>query len=217
MDEEALAGRRCFGGLDLASIEDVAAWVIVFPPVDGMDTGIWQALCRFFVPREAIARRSQKQSVPYDSWARQGHLVATPGEVIDYDWIFRQIDEDAQRYDVVDLAFDRWGASRIYTQLEGQGMAVMQMGQGFASMSAPSKQLEVLVRQHRLAFQNPVMRWMFGNAVAEEDAAGNIKPTKAKSREKIDGISALVMGLDRATRHGGQPKSIYDERGLTVL
>ncbi len=216
VDEAALEGRVCYGGLDLASVEDVAAWVLLFPP-DRAD-GVYQVLCRFFVPEHAIARRSVKASVPYDVWSREGHLIATPGEVIDHDLIFDAIDADAQRFDLQEICFDRWGAARVYTQMEDRGLTVMQMGQGYASMSGPSKELERLVRQERIHYgEQPVMRWMGHNAVATEDPAGNIKPDKGKAKEKIDGVVALVMALDRAMRRKGRTRSVYEDRGIAMI
>jgi phage terminase large subunit-like protein len=137
--------------------------------------------------------------------------------VIDYDYILAQIDEDAQMYDLHEIAFDRWGATRIVQDLQEMGLTVVQFGQGFASMSAPMKELEKLILSHRLAHgNNPVLTWMADNLVASVDPAGNIKPDKARSIEKIDGIVALIMGLDRALRHDDS-KSVYTERGILTL
>ena len=216
VSEEELAGRPCYGGLDLASIEDVAAWILLFPPTG--DEELHRVLCRFFVPQDSIARRSQKVSVPYDVWAREGHLTATPGNVIDHDFIFAQIDADAQRFEIQDIAFDRWGAARVYTEVEKLGLTMVQMGQGYASMSGPSKELERLALQARIAYgDQPVMRWMGHNVVKTEDPAGGIKPDKSKSKEKIDGIVALIMALDRAMRHRGPKRSVYEDRGVEMV
>ena len=216
VDEDALAGRRCYGALDLASVEDVAAWMLLFPPEE--PEGIYEVLCRFFVPQASVIQRSTKSNVPYDVWVRQGHLIATPGEVIDHEFIFDRMDKDARRYDIVDVAFDRWGAARVYTIMEDRGMTLVQMGQGFVSMSGPAKELERMVRRRRLHYgEQPVMRWMGHNVVVTEDPAGNIKPDKAKAREKIDGVVALVMALDRSMRHGGPKRSIYEDRGIEMV
>ena len=216
VDEESLAGRPCYGGLDLASRDDVAAWMLIFPPDD--PEGVYEVLCRFFVPQSTIFERSTKSNVPYDVWVRQGHLIATPGEVIDHEFIFAKMDEDARKFDVVDVAFDRWGAARVYTIMEDRGLTMVQMGQGYVSMSGPSKELERIVRQRRLHYgEQPVMRWMGHNVVVTEDPAGNIKPDKGKAREKIDGVVALVMALDRSMRHGRPKRSVYEERGIEMI
>jgi phage terminase large subunit-like protein len=157
--------------------------------------------------------------VPYEAWVRQGYIKATPGNVIDYDFILAQIDEDMQTYDVLEIAFDRWGASRIQTQLMEKGGEefLVQFGQGYKSMSPPMKELGKLILEHKIAHgNNPVLTWMADNLVAREDPAGNIKPDKEKSTEKIDGMVATIMGLDRALRHEPPKRSVYEDRGLEV-
>lgn len=217
VDADGLRGRTCYGGLDLSSTTDISAFVLVFPPEQDGDT--YKVLPRFFIPEAAMRERSRRDRVPYDAWVREGYITATPGNVIDYSFILAQIDEDAQRYDLKEIAFDRWGATKIVQELQDLGGEdfVAQFGQGFASMSAPMKELEKLVLSKQLAHgNNPVLSWMASNIVARQDPAGNIKPDKEKSTEKIDGIVALIMGLDRATRHT-DTGSIYESRGVLVL
>jgi phage terminase large subunit-like protein len=217
VDAQGLRGRTCFGGLDLSSNTDISAFVMVFPPpVVGDD---YQVLSRFFIPEEAMVERWKRDRVPYPAWVRQGYITATSGNVIDYEFILAQIDEDAQAYDLKEIAFDRWGATKIAQDLAELGgeKFMVEFGQGFASMSPPMKDLEKLILGHKLAHgNNPVLNWMADNLVAKIDPAGNIKPDKNKSREKIDGMVALIMALDRALRHA--PKSsVYEERGLITL
>jgi len=218
VDAERLLGRTCYGGLDLSSTTDVSAFVLVFPPQ--ADDDAYEVLCRFFVPSDAIHERAKKDRVPYDVWVRQGYITATPGNVIDYEWILHQIDQDMQRYDVLEVAFDRWGASRIMTQLAELGGEdfLVQFGQGYKSMSPPMKELEKLVLSHKVAHgDNPVLTWMADNLVARQDPAGNIKPDKEKSTEKIDGMVATIMALDRSLRHEPPKRSVYEERGLEAV
>ena len=212
-----LRNRPCYGGLDLASIEDVAAWVLLFPPHG--DDEMYRALCRFFVPEASVSRRSQQVSVPYDVWVRQGHLTATPGAVIDYKFIYAAMAADAALYDIVDVAFDRYGAARVYTEMEEYGLTMVQMGQGYLSMSGPAKELERIALSGLLSYgAQPMMRWMGHNVIVTQDPSANIKPDKAKSREKIDGVVALIMALDRSMRHSGKPsRSVYEERGMSML
>lgn len=213
VDADGLRGRTCFGGLDLSSTTDISAFVLVFPP-EG-DDEFYQAICRFWVPQEAMRERSRRDRVPYDVWVRQGYIYTTPGNVIDYDFIVAEIDELAQRYDIQEIAFDRWGATKIYQQIEEKRMTMVQFGQGFISMSPPMKEMEKLILSHRLAHGgNPVLTWMADNLVARKDPAENIKPDKEKSTERIDGMVALIMALDRALRYEG---SVYDERGIAEL
>lgn len=217
VDPNGLRGRTCYGGLDLSSTIDISAFILVFPPQTEEDET--RVLCRFWIPEDSMLERSRRDRVPYDVWVRQGFITATPGNVIDYSWIFAQIDEDAQSYDLQEIAFDRWGATRIIQAIEEKGLTCVQFGQGFVSMNPPMKELEKLILSRKIAHgNNPVLNWMADNLVAREDAAGNIKPDKEKSIEKIDGMVALIMGLDRAIRHGGSSgKSVYDERGLIFL
>lgn len=211
VDAAGLRGRSTYGGLDLSSTTDITALLWVFPPQSEDD--LYKVLCRFWIPQEAMVERSRRDRVPYDAWVRAGYITVTPGNVIDYEYILNQIDEDMAVYDIPELAFDRWGASRIQTQLAelGDEDFLVQFGQGFASMSGPMKELEKLIRGHKLAHgNNPVLNWMADNLVVRTDPAGNIKPDKARSLEKIDGMVALVMALDRATRHV-EAGSAYDE------
>lgn len=200
VDTEGLRGRRCYGGLDLSKSQDVSAWVMVFPPETEDD--FYRVVCRFFIPQDNMEKRVKKNRVPYDVWVRQGFITATPGNVIDYDFILEQIDQDARAYDIEEIAFDRWGAANIIQKLQEKEIEVIEFGQGFASMSAPALELERLVLGEKLAHGgNPVLTWMAKNVVARQDPAGNIKPDKEKSREKIDGIVALIMATGRAMRN----------------
>jgi len=214
--EDGLRGRTCYMGLDLSSTTDISALVLVFPP-EGADDP-FSVVCRFWIPEESMRERSNRDRVPYDVWVRQGYMMATPGNVIDYDFILAEIDDLAQRYDIGELAFDRWGATKLIQDIQEQGQTVVQFGQGFASMSGPMKELEKLVLSKKIAHgNNPVLTWMANNLVATQDPAGNVKPDKARSTEKIDGMVALIMGLDRAIRKEGSGRSVYEERGLIEL
>lgn len=217
IDLATLAGRTCYGGLDLSNTQDLAALVLVFPPADD-DRHYW-VLPRFWVPETAMIERTRAQRVPYKDWVEQGHITMIPGDVIDYEFIYQQIDADAQTYNIKEIAYDRWGAAEIYVKLVKQGMTLIQFGQGFASMSAPMKELEKLLLSRQLAHDgHPVLKWNAHNLVASKDAAGNIKPDKQKSTEKIDGVVAMIMGLARATLHDPQAyKSVYAQRGVRAL
>lgn len=213
VDTDGLRGRICYGGLDLSSNTDVTAFVLVFPPEQADEP--YQIVCRFWIPQDSMRERSRRDRVPYDVWVRQGFINATPGNVIDYDFIVADIDELAQRYDIGEIAFDRWGATKMYQTLEDARMTMVQFGQGFASMSPPMKELEKLILSNGIAHGgNPVLTWMADNLVARTDPAGNIKPDKEKSTEKIDGMVALIMGLDRAIRHA---PSVYENQGIREL
>jgi phage terminase large subunit-like protein len=215
VDAEGLRGRTCYAGLDLSSNVDISALVLVFPPQTDEDA--YQIISRFWIPEEAMVERARRDRVPYPAWVRQGFIKATPGSVIDYDFIQAEIDELAQAYDITEIAFDRWGATKIQTDLMEKGGEdwLVQFGQGYVSMSPPMKELERLILEHKLAHgNNPVLSWMSSNLVVRQDPAGNLKPDKEHSTEKIDGMVALIMALDRALRHEEPKKSVYESRGL---
>ena len=215
IDMEALKGRDCYGGLDLSSTGDITAFVLMFPPRD--ETEKYVMLPFFWIPEDTIPLRVRRASVPYDVWHKQGYIMATEGNVIHYDFIEKFIEKLGERYHICEIAFDRWGAVQMVQNLEGMGFTVVPFGQGFKDMSPPTKEFMKLLMEGKVIHGgNPVMRWMSGNVVVDRDAAENIKPTKAKSPEKIDGIVAAIMALDRCIRHERQG-SVYDERGLLVF
>jgi phage terminase large subunit-like protein len=196
LDLDALEGRACWAGLDLSTTTDISALELVFRD----EEGIFKALSFFWVPAENLRRRAERDRVPYDQWAREGFIESTEGNVVDYDVIRARINELGKRYEIRELAIDRWNSTQLQTQLMGDGFTVVPFGQGFGSMTAPSKELEALVLDSRLAHGgNPVLRWMAANTAVKQDPAGNLKPAKDKSAERIDGIVALVMALGRAT------------------
>ncbi|HEY8836355.1 MAG TPA: terminase TerL endonuclease subunit, partial [Dehalococcoidia bacterium] len=203
-----------FGGLDLATTTDLAAFVRVFPDEDGG----YDVQARFWCPEEGITQRS-RAGVPYEQWARDGWIDATPGNVTDYSAIRAAIKQDADTCDLREIGYDRWNASQLVGELEEDGATMVPIGQGFASMNAPSKELERLIASGQIRHGgNPVLRWMISNVAAATDPAGNIKPDKQRSSEKIDGVVALVMALSRAVANaGGTGTSKYDTEGLMVF
>jgi phage terminase large subunit-like protein len=199
--------KECWAGLDLSTTTDLTAFVLAFP----MDGGKIGLLPHFWVPEEGMRRRSRKDRVPYEVWHKQGWLKATPGETVDYEYVIAEIQELSKRYNIREINFDRWGAPNVRIQLENSGLTMLEFGQGFASMSPPSKELEKLVLDGRLDHGNhPVLNWCAANVVAELDAAGNIKPSKKKSTERIDGIVAAVMALGGLVANN-TGDSIYSE------
>ena len=212
IDMEALKGRDCYAGLDLSSTGDITALVLMFPPRD--ETEKYIMVPYFWVPEDTIPLRVRRASVPYDVWHQQGFLYATEGNVVDYNFIEHFIEELGKEYHILEIAVDRWNATMLIQNLEGDGFTMVPFGQGFKDMSPPSKEFIKLLMEGKIIHGgHPVMRWMSGNVVVDRDAAENIKPTKAKSPEKIDGIVAAIMALDRCIRHE-ETGSIYDERGL---
>ena len=212
-DEDLLMGRECWAGLDLASVEDVAALCLVFPEGDRCTV-----LPYFWIPEQGAANRDRRDGVPYLTWARQGLIELTPGESIDFQFIRRRINELDKQFRIQKIAIDPWNARQIELELrESDGFDTVLFRQGYGSMNAPTKLLLGMVLSGRLAHgANPVLRWMADNVSSTKDAADNIKPNKEKSSEKIDGIVALIMGLDLVSLRS-DPTSVYEEAGQLAL
>lgn len=217
VNEEMLEGRVCYGGLDLSSTTDLTSFCLVFPPEDEEEP--YYVLPYFWVPEDTLELRVKRDHVPYDLWNRQGYLETTEGNVVHYGYIEKFIERLGERYNIRDIAFDRWGATQMSQDLENMGFTVVPMGQGFASMSPPTKELMKLTLERKIAHGgHPVLRWNMDNIFIRTDPAGNIKADKAKSTEKIDGAIAMIMALDRAIRCGNDTsESVYDSRGLLVF
>ena len=200
--EPDISPRACYAGLDLSSTTDLTALELYLPDADG--GGDWQHF--YFVPEENIRRRAERDRVPYDVWVDQGLLTATPGNVVDYAYIRAKLNSLVDEgYEIREIAYDPWNATALITELMADGFTCVPVRQGFASLTAPTKEFEKLLlgRQFR-GLAHPVTRWAASNVMVEQDAAGNIKPSKAKSTERIDPIVAMIMALDRASRHGDE-------------
>lgn len=215
INEQKLLGRPCYGGLDLSSTSDITALVLVFPPLS--DDEPYYILPHFWLPEETLDLRVRRDHVPYDVWKQQGYLNVTEGNVIHYSFIEKYIKELGEKYNIKEIGVDRWNATQMIQNLEDEGFTMVPIGQGYKDMSPPTKEFYKLILEGKIAHGgNPVLRWMAGNVVVETDAAENIKPTKAKSTEKIDGIVATIMGLDRAIRNK-DIGSVYDHRGIIFI
>jgi len=225
VDTEALKGQRCFAGLDLSSSIDLTALSLVFPD----DEGDYDILMRFWIPEETMREREKRDKVPYSTWVKKGLVIATPGNVIDYGYIEEELKSLRSMYNIKELAYDQWGAALLIQQLGDDGFVldekqartghplIVPFGQRYSWMSPATKELITLVLQKKLRHGgNPVLRWNIDNLVLQQDAAGNIKPDKAKAVQKIDGAVALIMALDRAVRHKNEP-SVYEDRGVLAL
>ena len=217
IDFEKLKGRDCYAGLDLSSTSDITAFVMVFPPEAEGENYI--VLPHFWLPRETLQLRVRRDHVPYDVWEKQGLFHITEGNVVDYNFVRKTINELGKEYHICEIGVDRWNATQLITDLDGDGFVMVPIGMGFKDMSPGMKELYKLLLEGKITHGgNPILRWMAGNVVAEIDAAENIKPSKKKATEKIDGIVALIMGLDRCIRHE-MTGSVYDDpdHGLLVF
>ena len=239
VDEDELEGRVCYGGLDLSSTTDITTFVLVFPPslggaasVPRLGDGFATSCCPpldeddkyiilpyFWIPEDNLTLRVNRDHVPYDVWERQGYLQTTEGNVVHYGFIEQFIERLGERFNIREIAFDRWGAVQMVQNLEGMGFTVVPFGQGFKDMSPPTKELMKLVLEQKIAHGgHPVLRWNMDNIYIRTDPAGNIKADKEKSTEKIDGAVATIMALDRAIRCGNDHgASVYDDRGILFI
>lgn len=210
IDTELLKGRECYGGLDLSSTRDLSALTLVFP----MDDGTLHSIPFYWLPEITAQERGRKDKVPYVQWAREGFIKLTEGDVQDYDYIRHTINELALKYRIKSIAFDRWNSTQLVNNLQDDGATMSPFGQGYASMSAPTKEMEKLVLKKRIVHgNNPVLRWQVQNVQLRTDPAGNIKIDKAKSSEKVDGVVSLVMGIGE-WMSSDTGASVYDSRGI---
>ena len=216
IDLDSLRGRMCYGGLDLSSTSDITALVLAFPPRN--DDEKYILLPFFWLPEDTLELRCRRDHVLYDVWQKQGFIQTTEGNVIHYGFIEKFIERLGETYNIREIAYDRWNATQMVQNLEDMGFTMVPFGQGFKDMSPPSKELfKLLMEGNIIHGGNPVLKWMAGNVVMRQDPAGNIKPDKEKSVEKIDGIVASIMALDRCIRNGKGSGSVYDERGVIAF
>jgi phage terminase large subunit-like protein len=198
--------RRCYVGLDLSSTTDLTAMVAVFPDETGFDV-----VTQCFIPADKIRERSRRDKVPYDEWARNGWVTAIPGPTVDYEVVRQALRAWGSAYDVQLIAYDPWNATDLVSRLEKQdGLVCVPMRQGFGSLSAPTKSLELAVLSQQLRHDgHPVLRWCVSNVAVESDPAGNLKPSKVLSTERIDAVVALIMAVDLMDRNARTPTLDY--------
>ena len=209
-------GTACYAGLDLSTTTDLSAYVLIRED----DDGFLNVLPFFWCPAEGVALRSRRDHVPYALWVEQGFITATEGNVVDYDVIRLAIRDLSESFDVREHGYDRWNATQLVTQLMGDGAPMVPVGQGYASLSAPTKDWLGRIAAGKVRHGgNPVLRWMAANLVVEQDPAGNLKPSKAKSTERIDGQAAAITALSRliAPHEETEGPSIYETRGIASI
>jgi phage terminase large subunit-like protein len=193
-------------GLDLSSTTDLSALALVFPPED-KDHGNYEVVMRHWSPEKRLEERSRRDRVPYRHWAEQGALSTTDGNVIDYEAIEREIQRLTLIYRVPQLAIDRlFNAEYMAQRVSNFGLTVERHGQNYLDMNFPTQELLRLILQRRITHGGaPILRWQIDNLMVETDAAGNVKPSKSKSTQRIDGAVALIMALGLALRHVQRP------------
>ena len=211
---EDMRNESCILALDLAKVNDLSSAAYVFPPTEQRET--WRAIVDHYVPEDDILKRS-RNNVPYHLWAEQGWIKTTPGNCTDFEFIREDINSNAEIVDVMEIAYDRHFAHELITNLQSDGFECVGFGQGFISMSAPTEELERLIIARQIEHQGSrVLRWQVGHVITTSDAAGNKKPDKKKSREKIDGLVATIMGIGRGMVIETK-KSVYETRGIREI
>jgi phage terminase large subunit-like protein len=216
INKEDYKGKPCFVGLDLSSTTDVSALVQLFPEEDGSFT----VIPHFWLPEHDLFEREKRDRNPYSKWASEGYLTLTPGNVIDYRYIKTQIEQIANDHHILELAYDPWNSTQLVVELSEQGLRVAPTRQGFATMSAPTKELERLIMSEKISHgNNPILANHVDSALVQTDPAGNLKPDKAKSTARIDGLVALIMALNSAMLAGSTltGKSVYEDRGVELI
>jgi len=213
IDPDDLEGERCVAGVDLAYTTDLVARVLVFQIGQ-----VFALLSKFWAPESIALKRQQLNRVRLDAWAAAGHLELTPGDVVDYRKVREQLNEDAERYDLVEVALDPWNATHLATELESEdGIDCVMVRQNMSTLAAPTSRFEELLLEGHLRHDgNPVLRWNVSNVVTTSDPSGNRRPCRKQSREKIDGVAATLTGLARWLLDDIGP-SVYEERGPLVF
>jgi phage terminase large subunit-like protein len=214
-NEHELIGKICYGGMDLSTSIDITAWVKTFPVGDEF----W-IVPKFFVPESEVKNKTNKGDKRYELWQKRGLLTVTPGNVIDFRIVRKQIEDDSELYDLREIGHDPWNATEIVQNLIEYGLTMVPIRQTFPSMSGPTKMFFDLILKKRIRHNgNPVLRWMADCLTVSQDRKDNVipsKPDRKKSSKRIDGIVASIMGIDRAIRN--KPKvSVYETGDLKIL
>lgn len=213
-DDSLLRNLPCWGGLDLSNTSDITAFVLLFRHQDRIYLKPW-----FWIPEDTYQEKVKKENVFYAEWVQKGLVKTTPGNVIDYDFIRADIDKIAEEYQILSIAYDRWNSSQVVINMQNDGFNMSPFGQGYGSMSAPTKEYEKMVLTGKLEhFGNPVLRWMMASVALQMDPAGNIKPDKRKSSQKIDGVVASIMALgEMMTALAEMDSNPYEYGGIRDL
>jgi phage terminase large subunit-like protein len=217
--EDSLKGRKCYGGMDLSSTQDLSAVVFSFPPEAAGEK--YKHIYRFYMPEELVQEHEDMDKVPYQAWIDQGLICATPGNVIDYDFIEQDIMEAAELYDIQEFAFDPFNATEISNHITDAGITTVAIRQSYSGMSALCKTFEQKVLSKQMTHNNnPVMKWMISCVELKTDRQGNVmlmKPKRGSTGKRIDGVVANVMALGRASLLLENTISVYDDNEVLMV
>lgn len=218
IDEERLKGKLCYGGLDLAAVDDLAAWILIFPQIDEAGDEWIDVVARFWASRARLFDRSNKYRDSYQAWERQGYLITTDRDAIEYEDIKAVVLNDAKKFALDSVNVDRlFQGYQLSMELEQEGMKIAGMGMGYLSMAGPVNEFDKMLLKKQINHgNNPILAWMADNIEVSQDPAGNRKPNKATSQGKIDGIVGILLALDRKMRLQTK-RSKYEEKGMAVV
>jgi len=210
-----LIGKKCYNGLDLSSTTDLTASCSLFPPQEGIPD--WRAIFDIWIPEDCMKERVRRDHVPYDRWVTQKYLHATPGDVVDYEFVEARLLAIAKQYNVKALGTDPWSSRMLTQRLMRKDIEVVEIRQNMANMSPAMKEIERLMKIDMMTHEkNPVARWCWGNVNITVDGNGNIKPMKNKSTGRIDVTVALINAMAIAMRMENET-SVYELRGMRSL
>jgi phage terminase large subunit-like protein len=211
-----LVGKKCYPGMDLSSTTDITAVCYLFPPQDGIED--WRAIFDAWIPEDNMKERVNRDHVPYDTWVNQKHLKATPGNVVDYDYVESSIITANKQYKIQTLGTDQWNSRMLTQRLMREGIDVIEIPQNMQHMSPAMKSIERLMKSGHFTHEyNPLARWCWGNVVVAVNGNEDIKPMKNKSRERIDVTVALINAMATAISLGENVESVYESRGIIML
>lgn len=214
-DESTYHGRPAWGAIDLSRKRDLAAWVLA---VD-LDSSTVLLLPRLFMPKGRIEEAEKRDHVPYRAWAAKGLITLTEGDVVHYPTIRATVQADARHFEIREIAYDPWNAANLCEEvMSDDGFDMVEFRQQMPQMGPASAEFERRLKNKTVLHpRHPILDWMARNATVTEDHNGNFKPSKKNSRAHIDGITAAVMAVARASAGGGKTASVYEERGLIAL
>lgn len=212
-----LIGKRCYPGLDLSSTTDITGAVYLFPPQDGFED--WRFIHDAWIPEDNMKARVARDHVAYDRWVDQKHLIATPGDVIDYDFVEARLLQANKQYDIQTLGTDPWNSRMLTQRLMREGIEVIEIAQNMAQMSPAMKMVETLMKKGKMTHEiTPLARWCWGNVRVAVDGNDNIKPMKNKSIGRIDLTVALINAMATAMLYEEIDNgSVYDREGIKVV
>src|SRR3990167_8008425 len=226
VDEADLAGRECYGMLDLATVSDMTAWVMGFPSEVGRKFGshicddeCLDIVARFWCPEAKLTDPPNRYPDQHRVWRDKGALSVTKGNATDFAFVQDKILKDAGAFQLVDMNVDRlFQAHQIAGTLADEGIKIFGLGMGFLGMAAPMAEFHRRLLGHKVHHGgNPILRWMADNVAVKQDPAGNLKPDKSTSQGKIDGIIGIVGVIDRVMRHETAPRSRYEDEGAGIV